>query len=292
MDNTDFKNLNITLVGLGLIGGSIAKSIRKNVRVKNLWAVDIDEKTLKYAEKEKVIDKGFTEGKFPLENSDIIILSTYPKATLDFIINNSIHFKPEAIVTDTSGIKTSIIREIKNLLPEDVIFIGGHPMAGKELSGYENSDDKILKNCEYIITPENNTNKRALKILTKLIKSMGFKEITTMTPENHDTKIAFTSQLPHIIACALMNNKKLDDSTSGIGGSFKDMTRVAKINSNLWCELINDNKLNILKELEVFRDDINKIYDIIESEDQNQLKEIFKKSTLRRKDMENEKINC
>jgi len=290
MDNLSDKN--ITIIGLGLIGGSIAKAISNNIEVKNLWAVDINKGTLDAAEKEKIIEKGFTNPKYPLQNSDIVILCTYPDATLEFIERNTKYFRKNSIITDTTGIKKSIIEKIRSMLDKNIIFIGGHPMAGKEVSGYKHSSVNIFKNSEYILTPSNDTDKNSLDLLTKLIKNIGFNKVTFMTAEVHDRKIALTSQLPHLIACALMNNKGLEEDLSGIGGSFKDMTRVANINSNLWCELISVNKNNLLKEMDIFIEDINKIYDVIKNNDKKELEKIFEKSSMRRKGIDDEKTNC
>ena len=290
MDNLSDKN--ITIIGLGLIGGSIAKAVSNNIEVKNLWAVDINKGTLDAAEKEKIIEKGFTNPKYPLQNSDIVILCTYPDATLEFIERNTKYFRKNSIITDTTGIKKSIIEKIRSMLDKNIIFIGGHPMAGKEVSGYKHSSVNIFKNSEYILTPSNDTDKNSLDLLTKLIKNIGFNKVTFMTAEVHDRKIALTSQLPHLIACALMNNKGLEEDLSGIGGSFKDMTRVANINSNLWCELISVNKNNLLKEMDVFIEDINKIYDVIQNNDKKELEKIFEKSSMRRKGIDDEKTNC
>ncbi len=290
MDNLSDKN--ITIVGLGLIGGSIAKAISKNIQVKNIWAVDTDETTLKLATEEKVISKGYIDPKYPLENSDIVIICTYPDTTLNFIKSNAENFKSNAVITDTAGIKKSIVENINSILKDKVVFIGGHPMAGREVSGYSFSKQDIFQNSEYILTPDKTTCEKSLNMLTQLIKSIGFKKITFMTPDIHDKKIALTSQLPHVIACALMNNKGLEEDLNGIGGSFKDMTRVANINSNLWCELISDNKDNVLEELDVFIEDLKSIYKVIESSDKQELEKIFAKSSMRRKGIDDEKTNC
>ncbi len=289
MENLSDKN--ITIVGLGLIGGSIAKAISKNLEVKNIWAVDTDENTLNLAVEEKVIDKGYSNPKYPLENSDIVILCTYPDTTLNFIKSNAAYFKLNALITDTTGIKKSIVEKINNMLREDLVFIGGHPMAGREVSGYKFSKEDIFKNSEYILSPTDNTCAKSLDMLTQLITSIGFKKVTFMSPDSHDKKIAFTSQLPHVIACALMNNKGLEEGVNGIGGSFKDMTRVANINSNLWCELISENKDNVLKELDVFMEDLSDIYKVIEKDDKKELEKIFEKSSMRRKGIDDENTN-
>jgi len=284
-EEINFTNLNITIVGLGLIGGSLAKAIRKNIDFNNLWATDVNQNVLKAAKEDGVIDEGYVNPEIPLSDSDITIFCTYPSATVEIIRNNVNHFKPDSIVTDASGIKNNIVKEIKSFMRKDVEFIGGHPMSGRESIGYESSDGGIFNSAEYILTPDENTSDYSIKVLTKLIKDMGFKEVSLMSAEVHDKRIAFTSQLPHIIACVLMNNRNIDKGYGGIGGSFRDMTRIADINSDLWCELIYENKRNILDELDNFILDINKIYDILKKDDVENMKSMMKTSSLRRKEM-------
>ena len=285
MNVLNISDLNISVVGLGLIGGSIAKSIIKYFAPKNLWAIDININTLNKAKADGVIKEGYVEPMYPLKNSDIVIFCTYPNITLDFIKNNMNYFKTNSILTDTIGIKSKIVTEIQKIIRDDVEFIGGHPMSGKENTGYEFSCDNMFDGAEYILTPSDNTKQNSLNLLTEIIKGIGFKTVTIMTHEAHDEKIAFTSQLPHIIACAMMNNKQFDDKINCIGGSFKDITRVADINVDLWSELISENKNNVLKEIGNFIDDINNIYDIIKSDNIEQLKSIFNKSCCRRKEI-------
>lgn len=278
-------NLNVTIVGLGLIGGSIAKAIRKNIDINNLWAVDVDKNVLNIAFEEGIINEGFIDPKIPLADSDVTIFCTYPVSTIEIIKENANHFKPNSIVTDTSGIKETILQELKDVLRQDVEFIGGHPMSGKESRGYEFSNENIFNSAEYILTPDGNTSDHSIKILTHIIKSMGFKKITIMSPEIHDKRIAFTSQLPHVIACALMNNRNIKNGFNCIGGSLRDMTRVADINSELWCQLLSENKRNILDELEIFMLDITNIYDILMKDDVDKLRLMMNTSSMLRKEM-------
>ena len=151
MDCTDF---NITIVGLGLIGGSFAMALR-NLNPKNIWAIDIDKETLRVAEKMNIIDKGYLSPEIPLSNSDIVILAVYPQKTINFVKNNMNLFKSGAVITDTAGIKSNLIHEIMPVLRGDLDFIGGHPMAGKEESGLKAASKDMFKNANYIITPIN-----------------------------------------------------------------------------------------------------------------------------------------
>lgn len=284
----NFDNLsdfNITVVGLGLIGGSIAKSIRKNLKIQNLWAIDIDEAILSRAGEEGIIDEGFTQSEFPLANSDMVILCTYPEAAVSFIEKNMDLFKPGAIITDTAGIKSSLVSKISSILRNDLEFIGGHPMCGRESIGYSFSSEKLFEGGQYILTPTEHSSETALAFMTKIIEAMGFKSVVLMSPQEHDKRIAFTSQLPHIIACALMNNNYLSTGFDGIGGSFRDATRVADINSSLWCELIIENKSNIMSEITSFIADLSNIYNIIENDDMDGLNAAFARSSLLRREM-------
>jgi len=284
MNDIDFSNLSITIVGLGLIGGSFARSIKKNIKIKDLWAIDVDEKTLTTAENLKIIDKGFTDPKFPLQNSDIIILCIYPNLTIRFIKDNINYFKQNAIITDTSGIKQKIVEEVNGFIRDDLEFIGGHPMAGKESSGFLNSNNDIFDNAQYIITPSQNSNVKNVDILKNLLIKLNFKSVNELTPKKHDHIVAFTSHLPHIIACALVNNMA-SSSCNCIGGSFRDATRVADINASLWSELLIENKDAVLEEVEKFIGDINNIYKLIESDNKEYLRVYLEKSCEQRKRM-------
>jgi len=279
------SNLNITIVGIGLIGGSFAKAIREKIKINKLWAIDINIDTINDAVSNGVIDNGFTNPKFPLENSDIVILCTYPNATINFLKDNMKFFKPNALITDAIGMKNKIVSEISGILRNDLEFIGGHPMSGKESIGYNSSSADIFENAQYILTPNKNVSASSLELLKQIITGIGFTKIIEMSPQTHDEKVAFTSQLPHIIACTLMNNSRLDGNLLCIGGSFKDATRVADINSELWSELIFENKDNILNEINNFIADIKTICDIIKTDDKNSLMSFLNKSSIRRKEM-------
>jgi prephenate dehydrogenase len=281
----DISNLNITIVGIGLIGGSYAKAIRKNIKINKLWAIDINMDALNEAKYTGVIDDGFTNSQFPLENSDIVILCTYPNITIDFLKENMMYFKKKALITDTLGMKNKIVSETLSVIRDDLEFIGGHPMSGKESNGYNYSDADIFKNAQYILTPNKTTSSNSLNLLKQIITSIGFSDIIEMSSQTHDEKVAFTSQLPHIIACTLMNSSNLNNNLQCVGGSFKDATRVADINSELWSELIFENKDNILNELNNFIVDITNIHNIIKSDDKDNLVSFLNISKERRKKM-------
>lgn len=276
-------DFNITIVGLGLIGGTYAEAL-KTLNPKNLWAIDIDEETLRYAEEKGMIDKGYTSGEEPLKNSDIIIISLYPDLTLQFIKDNMEHFKSGAIITDAVGIKENIINNINAVLRDDLDFVGGHPMAGRETSGVKSACKDIFKGANYIITPTDTNKKENIDLVEDMARKMGFAKIVKIDPRKHDEIIAFTSQLPHVIAITMMNCNYIDDVNSFTGGSFNDVTRIAKINSSLWAELMIENDEHILAQIDLFQNYMTKMRKSIENKDYDSLKAILEESNKRKEE--------
>ncbi len=277
------SNLNITIVGLGLIGGTYAEAIKK-LNPKNLWAVDIDEDSLEYAEEKKIIDKGFTSGEIPLRDSDIVIMAVYPELTKKFIRESMDYFKTGAIITDSAGIKEKLIEEINSTLRSDLDFIGGHPMAGRETSGVRSASADIFKGANYIITPTERNKKENIDIIEDLAKQIGFKNVVKIDPRKHDETIAFTSQLPHVIAITLMNCNHIDNVNSFTGGSFNDVTRIAKINPSLWSELMIENKEHMISQIDLFQNYMASIKSAIKDGDYDALNDILKESNKRKEE--------
>lgn len=281
----DCRDFNITIVGLGLIGGSFAMALKK-LKPKNLWAIDIDKDTLIAAEKMYIIDKGYTSPEIPLSNSDIVILAIYPQKTVDFVKNYMNLFKSGAVITDTAGIKMDLIKEIMPVLREDLDFIGGHPMAGKEESGLKAATKDMFKNANYILTPTERNKEKNIILVRTIAKGMGCKRVVELTPEEHDDIIAYTSQLPHVIAASLIDcNSSISRISQFIGGSFKDATRVATINGELWPELLLYNKENIINKIEDFENNIKEIKNAIINNDEVFLKKRFQSATDKRKEI-------
>jgi len=282
LDCTDF---NITIVGLGLIGGSFAMAL-KELKPKHIWAIDIDKDTLNIAEKMNIIDKGYTSPEIPLNNSDIVILAVYPQKTINFVKLNMNLFKSGAVITDTAGIKSNLIKEIMPVLREDLDFIGGHPMAGKEESGLKAATKDMFKNANYILTPINGNKEFNINLITDIARGMGCKRVVHLTPKEHDDIIAYTSQLPHVIAVSLIDcNSLIMGISQFIGGSFKDTTRVATINGELWPELLLYNEENIISKIEDFEQNIKEIKEAIINHDEVFLKTRFEDATKKRKEI-------
>ncbi|MCY6959237.1 prephenate dehydrogenase [Clostridium brassicae] len=282
MDKIDF---NISIVGIGLIGGSYAMSL-KELSLGKIYGIDIDEKALEDAETMGIIDKGYVSPEIPLKDSDLVIICLYPKSVKKFVMDNIDNFKTGAIITDVTGVKTKILDEINYGLREDLDFIFGHPMAGREEKGLKFSSKEVFKGANYIITPTNRNKCENIKLIEDIIKKIGFKNIMTVTPEEHDKIISFTSQLPHVIAVSLVNSNNLDfDIGLFTGDSYRELTRIAQINSELWTELFIENKINLIKDIEIFEENIKKFKEAIIKEDREMLIKSMDNARKRRKEM-------
>ena len=274
--------MKIVIVGMGVIGGSYAMGL-KEAGYKDVYGVDIDEKTLEKAVEMGIIKMGYTDGHEIIKEADIIILGIYPDLIKSFIEENKHNFKKGAIINDVTGIKELFIEEVLEILPDDVDFIFGHPMAGREKRGIEYASNKVFKDANYLITVTDRNKEANIQIIENLIYDLGFKHIKRITPKYHDEIIGFTSQLPHALAVALINSDEEGrDTGSFIGDSYRDLTRIANINESLWSQLFLGNKKNLLKSMKAFEDEFNKILKCIEEEDKEGLEQLFIKSSKRR----------
>ncbi len=271
----------ILLVGLGLIGGSYAKALKK--KGFSVSAIDKDPHAIDYALKEGIIDKGYTEPQNEtFDDADLLIFALYPQVFLDFIRDNQHKFKKNAILTDVTGVKSPIVGEVQAMLREDLEFIAAHPMAGREVYGVENSDDTIFHNANYIVVPTEKNKAETIDLCKLLGAVLGFSRITLLTPEEHDDMIAFVSQLTHIIAISLMtcnDNTHLVDYT---GDSFRDLTRIARINDKMWSELFDLNKEALLKQMDIFSEEFSVLRALLAEGDHEGMREKMRLSTARR----------
>lgn len=275
MEESDFRNIEITIVGLGLIGGSYALALKK-LKPKKIWGIDIDRNVIEKAEKMGVIDGGFSEGRLPLERSDLVVICIYPKLAIRFVKENMKHFKQGAVITDVVGNKKKVVTEINSFLREDLDFVGGHPLAGKERSGFTHASAEMFQGANYFLTPISRNKQESLILMGRLIKGLGCKEPICLDPEEHDKIVALTSHLPHVVAAALISSSsRFKDPENLVGGSFRDATRVARMNVDLWSELLLENKENTLTEITVFVDNITKIQEALQNEDESGLREIL-----------------
>ena len=275
------KKLEILIVGLGLIGGSYAKGLHR--RGYKVNAIDTNPDSIEFALENGLIDKGSTELDAELIGSaDIVVFALYPHVFKKWIEENQHLFKSGAVITDVTGVKSCIVYDIQSMLRKDVEFIAAHPMAGKEVYGVRNSDDKIFKEANYIIVPTDSNTFDAIEICKGIGQTLGFARISSLPPKAHDEMIGFVSQLTHCIAVCLMTCSKSEHLVDYTGDSFRDLTRIARINEDMWSELFLLNKDALLAQMEKFIGEFNEFYNILKDEDIDRMKEKMIRSTERR----------
>lgn len=281
MEECDFK---VTIVGLGLIGASYGLALKK-LNYKNIFGVDISKAILIKAEERGIITKGYLSPKEALQNSDLVIIALYPSETINFIKSNLSNFKPGAIITDTAGLKEEIVTEVNSFLSKDLDFIGGHPMAGREGKGIDMASAEIFKGASYILTPIKENSKENVELLSKMAYSIGCSKVIKIDPKAHDNIIGYTSQLPHILAITLINSNECEAIDSFVGGGFKDLTRIAINNSDLWSELLLKNKDNLIHSINTFQREIEDIKQAIISGDESFIKDKFEGANKKRREI-------
>lgn len=275
------KNIDILIVGLGLIGGSYAKGFRK--KGYKVSAIDVNEQSIKFAIENGIIDKGSSKiDENLISSADLVIFALYPHVFLDWIKTNQHLFKQGAVITDVTGVKSCIVYEIQSVLRKDVEFVSAHPMAGKEVYGVENADDTIFKGANYIVVPTDANTFNAIEMCKAVGETLGFARISSLPPKAHDEMIGFVSQLTHCIAICLMTCSKSEHLVDYTGDSFRDLTRIARINENMWSELFMLNKEALLSQMETFMSEFNSFYELLKNDDVENMKEKMKQSTARR----------
>ena len=270
--------MKIAIIGLGLIGGSIARRLR-GFHNCTITAYNRTAETIMLAKHDGVIDEVSTDPGEVMENADLIILCLYPQLNIDIIKNNLSHIKSGAVITDVSGVKGFMVDEMSKILPDDIDFVGAHPMAGREISGYQSSTDTLFNKASFLITPTKNNKPESVALVRELAEYIGCKHVVTTTPEEHDAIIAYTSQLMHVVAVALCDNPMIERSTFFSAGSLRDCTRVAVINEKMWSELFIENKEHLVNRIHEMQDSLGKIADAVEKGDRDKLEEIMKHAT-------------
>ncbi|MFR5874860.1 MAG: prephenate dehydrogenase [Eubacterium sp.] len=267
--------MNILICGLGLIGASLAKQIKKNTKHYVLgWnrTPSVTEKALR----DGAIDETGNIDDL-ISQADITIINFYPNAIVPFILEHKDSFKHDSIVTDSCGIKTKICREMEKYdLP--FYYIGAHPMAGREVGGYDNSLDNLFDKASFICTPYESTPKNKADALIGLADDMGFARTVVTTPEHHDEMIAFTSQIAHVLACSYVLSPLAPMHSGYSAGSYRDVSRVARINADMWADLFIDNKEPLIDEIDDLVSNLMKFKYNIVNDDVEALKELMNKA--------------
>ena len=231
--------MNIAVVGLGLIGGSLAKSIKART-LHTVYGIDRDEETMMLARLCGAIDNRLSRESLP--ECDLFLLAVRPQSAVDWLSEHAQDIRKNAIVVDMCGVKRAVCEKMIPLAEKyGFAYIGGHPMAGKERGGFVNSSDDLFDRASMILTPNEHTDMRILETLKELFTDIGFADLTFTTPEEHDRIIAYTSQLAHITSSAYVKSPDAQRRRGFSAGSFRDMTRVARLDENMWTELMMDN---------------------------------------------------
>ena len=266
----------ITAVGIGLIGGSMCKAIKKHTN-HTVYGIDVNKETVAMAISQNAID-GETDD---LSLADITIVSLYPTDAIDYITENASRFKEGSIVIDTCGIKKEIVDRVTPVLEKyGVTFIGTHPMAGREFSGFEYSMDNLFDEASFIITPSESVPQAKLNLLKDLAYTIHFKKVVFSSPEEHDQIIAFTSQLAHVVSNAYIKSPTHQKQLGFSAGSFQDLTRVAKLNEVMWTPLFMLNKDPLCFEIDYIIEKLTEYRDAMQSDDSERLKELLKEGRI------------
>ncbi len=276
------KDMKILIVGLGLIGGSYAEALSK--KGYEVGAIDQKQEAIDFALRKGYIASGKTSvdkdyvGKF-----DIVVFALYPHAFVEWIEKYQNCLKSGAIVTDVTGVKGGVVSDVQNALRKDVEFIAAHPMAGRECSGVENAKAEIFEGANYIVVPTEKNTQEAIELCKDLGRELGFKHISELSVKQHDETVGFLSHLTHCIAVSLMVCKESGHLADYTGDSFRDLTRIAKINDEMWSELFLLNKDEIVEQMNLFEQHFGKLKECIQNDDREGIREMMRLSTKRRK---------
>lgn len=275
------KETKILIVGLGVIGGGYAAALTEQGY--EIKCITKEEKDVAYALERGMIKHGTTSADPKIiGEADLVIFALYPTVFIDWIEKYQGYFKSGALITDVTGVKGSVVGRVQDMLRPDVEFIAAHPMAGRERSGVEYADPAVFKGANYIVTPTEKNTEEAISLCQELGEVLGFARISILSPEEHDEMIAFLSQLTHCIAVALMSANETEGLEKYTGDSFRDLTRIAKINDAMWSELFLMNKDALLHEMDAFIGEFERLRSMLVSGDREGMREMMRHSTERR----------
>ena len=273
--------MKIIVVGLGLIGGSICKALKANTE-HHVIGMDEDDTALDLAISMEAIDEviPMTRGDL-LSRGDVIFIAIPPRSIVDFILENRNNFAPGSIVTDVCGVKRFIVESVEKPLRErGVEFIGSHPMAGTEYSGFAFAKKDMFVNASYLLTPTERTDRDKLNVLRKLARELGFKHVMVTDAASHDQSIAYTSQLAHVVSNGYIRSSTLPKEKGFSAGSFLDMTRVARLDENIWSDLFILNKDNLLNEIDQLQEHLGDMRAYLDAEDRDGIRQLLRRGRL------------
>lgn len=274
--------MNFCIVGLGLLGGSYAMALTEKGHT--VTAVDVRGEAIDWARRRGIITEGATDGFEPLlEQADAVVICLYPDIAAPWLREHQKHFKPGVLITDVCGVKGHYVDEVQSFLREDAEFIACHPMAGREVSGVEYADCAMFRVANFLITPTAKNTRRGIAFAHALADDLGFARVTELTCAEHDKVIGYVSQLTHAIAVSLMNANDDPHLVDYTGDSFRDLTRIAKINDKLWSELFFANREVLCDEIDAFTASLLDLREKLAAGDEAGLRALFVKSTERRR---------
>ncbi|GIW46875.1 MAG: prephenate dehydrogenase [Deltaproteobacteria bacterium] len=264
----------VAVVGIGLIGGSLAWALKKSGKVGEVFGVDVDKGALSYAVDKGIVDRGSNKIE-EVRDSEVVVVATHVRFIPEIVSSLSCIGLKDTVVTDVGSVKESIVKEVERRLPPYVYFVGGHPIAGTENSGVWFSDFALFKNKRCVLTPTERTHARALEIVTAMWKIVGA-EVFIMDPKTHDRVFGFLSHLPHVVAYALLNSTELDEDSRNFigfaGGGLRDYTRIGASSPDMWSDIFLANKENVLLAIHRFKEALERIEVAIKKEDEKELK--------------------
>lgn len=276
------KNTRFLIVGLGLLGGSYARGLtEKGYYVE---AITKNQEDCDYALEHEMVKKCSSEVDAEMiKNADVIIFALYPDVFISWIEEHGGKIKPGTLITDVTGVKGCIVDKIQKMLPPLVEFISAHPMAGREVYGIRNSNERIFYGANYLVVPTERNTGEGIEACKRIGEILGFGRISEISPEGHDEMIGFVSQLTHFIAVSLMNCYEHERLERYTADSFRDLTRIANINETMWSELFLMNKKALLEQIELFRSNFDRLYECLKNDDREGMKKMMITSTERRK---------
>lgn len=276
------KDMKILIVGLGLIGGSYADALSK--KGYEVGAIDQKQEAIDFALRKGYIASGRADiDKEYIGRFDIVVFALYPHAFVEWIEKYQNYLKSGAVITDVTGVKGGVVSDVQNALRKDEEFIAAHPMAGRECSGVENAKAEIFEGANYIVVPTEKNTQEAIELCKDLGRELGFKHISELSVKQHDEMVGFLSHLTHCIAVSLMVCKESGHLADYTGDSFRDLTRIAKINDEMWSELFLLNKDEIVEQMNLFEQHFGKLKECIQNDDREGIREMMRLSTKRRK---------
>lgn len=280
-----FSHMTIAVVGLGLMGGSFAK------RLKEIGATVIGINRTE-AVAQEALRRGMVDSidMQALKEAEIVIFCTPAAATLAFVKEHIKEFHKNVVMTDIAGVKGGLANDIRKVLLPGMDLVSSHPMCGHEGEGLARADADIFHGANYILLPDESNRPENVELIRKLALALGCRHVPLVTPEEHDRRIAYTSDLTHVIAAALVNSSSFDEKTKYFtGGSFRDGTRVADINAALWTDLFLANRENLLLEIDRFAESLSAIKKALDKADKNELYKLLEKAGIRKRNLNTEK---